>query len=338
MLDQTNINIFHLIPGHFKKVGQTGGGEWHGACPFCGGKDRFAVWPQSDNGGRWWCRQCGRSGDSVGFLMEYKSLDFKAACEQLRIEVPDLKTGQQTPRAPQPEVWASDLKDAPCFEKEWQWKAETFADACAATLWYAWEGSAGQYLESRGITKEMAVVANLGLNRDGYHDTWGRAEVFLPRGITIPWEIEGQLYNVRVRRRNADLAARPDLSKYASSKGCANGMYGIGQLCPGDTVYLTEGEFDALVLRRWLNEHRVQATTVASIGATSGARVVRWITRLMLAKKILLTFDNDGKSDTAAQYWMGALHPKAGWLKPTQKDVTEMWQRGELPLWIGEGV
>ncbi len=257
MIDQSTINIFNHIPGQFKKIGNTGGGEYHGPCPFCGGRDRFAVWPNGDNGGRWWCRHCNRGGDALAFIMEYQALDFNAACEVLRLDVPE-QPGQKTPRAPQPEVWASDLKDAPCFEKEWQWKAETFADACAAALWYAWEGSAGNYLESRGITKQMAVVANLGLNRADYHDTWGSVEVFLPRGITIPWEIEQQLYNVRVRRRNADLAARPDLAKYASPKGCANGMYGIGQLCPGDTVYVTEGEFDALVLRRYLREHDAQ--------------------------------------------------------------------------------
>ena len=26
-----------------KKAANTGGGEWVGACPFCGGKDRFRV-------------------------------------------------------------------------------------------------------------------------------------------------------------------------------------------------------------------------------------------------------------------------------------------------------
>ena len=36
-----------------KKVASTGGGGYAGACPFCGGRDRFRVQPEQ---GRWWCR------------------------------------------------------------------------------------------------------------------------------------------------------------------------------------------------------------------------------------------------------------------------------------------
>ncbi len=336
MLDQSGINILNLIPGAFKKVGQTSGGEWHGPCPFCGGKDRFIVHPNDGNGGHCWCRQCGKSGDSVGFLMEYKSLDFKAACEQLRLELPELQSTRQ-PRAPQPEVWASDLKDAACFEKAWQEAAYAFADACHAALMGDWQGAAGQYLEQRGITRQIALTAFLGVNLTDYHATWGSVEVWLPRGIVIPWEIDQKLFNVRVRRRNADLAARPDLSKYASPKGCANGMYRIGTVCPGQTVYVTEGEFDALVLNRYLNEHHIEQASVVSIGSSTGARVVRWATRLGLANKVILGFDNDTAGQSAANWWTMALHPKASWLKPWKKDITELWQAGELALYVGEG-
>ena len=35
--------------------------EHAGPCPWCGGRDRFVVWPA-----RWWCRQCERQGDATG--------------------------------------------------------------------------------------------------------------------------------------------------------------------------------------------------------------------------------------------------------------------------------
>ena len=43
--DQTNINLVELIGRDtvLKKVAATAGGEWHGACPFCGGKLRKRV-------------------------------------------------------------------------------------------------------------------------------------------------------------------------------------------------------------------------------------------------------------------------------------------------------
>jgi hypothetical protein len=42
-------------------------GEHSGPCPFCGGHDRFNVWPSE---GRFWCRQCGRSGDTIAYMVE----------------------------------------------------------------------------------------------------------------------------------------------------------------------------------------------------------------------------------------------------------------------------
>jgi len=45
-----------------KKVAGTAGGEWAGPCPWCGGNDRFRLWPNSDHP-RYWCRGCDRRGD-----------------------------------------------------------------------------------------------------------------------------------------------------------------------------------------------------------------------------------------------------------------------------------
>ena len=33
-----------------RKVAATNGGEWAGPCPFCGGDDRFRLWPQHPGG------------------------------------------------------------------------------------------------------------------------------------------------------------------------------------------------------------------------------------------------------------------------------------------------
>ena len=57
----------------------TNGGEYAGPCPFCrDGRDRFRVWPEKD---RYWCRQCNKSGDSIQYLRDVRSMDFKAAAE-----------------------------------------------------------------------------------------------------------------------------------------------------------------------------------------------------------------------------------------------------------------
>lgn len=63
---------------------RDGRDEYHGACPICGGKDRFIAWgsPRS----RWLCRQCshGRANDVISLWRNaHPGLGFRAACEQL---------------------------------------------------------------------------------------------------------------------------------------------------------------------------------------------------------------------------------------------------------------
>jgi len=47
MIAQTSIDLLQLVgDSGLKRVVATNGGEWAGACPFCGGRDRFRVWPE----------------------------------------------------------------------------------------------------------------------------------------------------------------------------------------------------------------------------------------------------------------------------------------------------
>ena len=58
-----------------KKVASTKGGEYHSACPACGGNDRFHVWPEQHGGnGSYWCRRCSKSGDNIQFLIDFEGL------------------------------------------------------------------------------------------------------------------------------------------------------------------------------------------------------------------------------------------------------------------------
>lgn len=74
------MNILDLIQadgGTLKRQATTNGGEYAGACFFCGGNDRFRVWPET---GRYWCRGCGKAGDSIQYLRERRGLSFIEAC------------------------------------------------------------------------------------------------------------------------------------------------------------------------------------------------------------------------------------------------------------------
>jgi hypothetical protein len=77
------------LPGiTLKRVAPTNGGEYVSPCPDCGGDDRFHVWPNEGSNGRFWCRQCGKSGDMIEFLRWQKGMSFKEACESVGKHLP----------------------------------------------------------------------------------------------------------------------------------------------------------------------------------------------------------------------------------------------------------
>jgi DNA primase len=67
-LAEQNVSLFH--------VSNHNGGEYAGPCPGCGGRDRFRVWPEQD---RYWCRRCGKQGDTIQYLRDFRGLTFREA-------------------------------------------------------------------------------------------------------------------------------------------------------------------------------------------------------------------------------------------------------------------
>lgn len=85
-----HIDIMDLIStsATLKKVSSTRGGEYAGACPFCGGKDRFHVWVQDNT---WSCRQCVDSNmtpqDAISYVARRDNVNFIEACNRLGIDL-----------------------------------------------------------------------------------------------------------------------------------------------------------------------------------------------------------------------------------------------------------
>lgn len=88
---EITLNILDLVRADgilVKRASTTNGGEFAGPCPLCqDGKDRFRVWPEQGDGGRWWCRQCGRSGDAIQYLIDYRKMNFREAAECVGKEI-----------------------------------------------------------------------------------------------------------------------------------------------------------------------------------------------------------------------------------------------------------
>ena len=93
------------------------GNGWNGPCPFCGGEngksDRFMIWPdrEKDLGhtcienhipGVFFCRHCGRTGDSIRYMMDMEGMSFREACAELGIsDMPVRPRRRPAPLEPQ---------------------------------------------------------------------------------------------------------------------------------------------------------------------------------------------------------------------------------------------
>lgn len=307
-----------------KRAASTNGGEYHSSCPFCGGTDRFAVQPK---GKGWSCRQCTPSWqDAIEYVKRRDGVGFKQAVETLGLPLDSQPRGKSNhrhidPNDPQPlgQDYIA-LNDG-----EWQESARRFCEASFDALWSADGRKALDYLLQRGISESVLESAGIGYNADESRPKWGLTEVWLPRGIVIPWTYAGKFWKVNIRRPSGD-------PKYIQPKGGANGLYNASAIQKDTTVVMVEGEFDSLVLQSF-----VPGIVPVATGTTSGARILRWVSLVGIASKIVLAFDVDenGAGDKAAAWWLEHLGELAVRLCPTAHDVTDMFRAGQdVAAWL----
>jgi DNA primase len=329
-----------------KKVATTGGGEYAGACPFCGGRDRFRVQPEQ---GRWWCRGCSdgsRWQDAIGYVRRREGLGFAEACERLGASPSELGS-TRTPRrwpasghAPRPRpappstvqaspptvVFAEDREPSPV----WRAAGMRFLEGAEAALWSAEGERARAYLHGRGLTDETLHAWRVGFQADDSRrdpaEQWGfptrgadgrPAWVRIPRGIVLPWLLDGQLWQLKVRTNRQQ-------PKYLAISGGHPCLFGADTLVAGELAILTEGEFDALLL--W--QEAGDLVGVATLGSCSKGVSTKALRYLLGCPRLLVAYDVDAEGDQGAER-LGQLSPRMRRLRPPLgKDVTAFWQAG----------
>lgn len=313
-----------------RKVAGTQGGEYAGPCPFCGGRDRFRVQPEH---GRWYCRQCGGEHwhDAIDFIQRRDQAPFDQAVEILAggLAMPS-SAAPLPPAQPTPTVAPS---------ARWQERARAFAEEAHAALWSDAGRPALRGLRARGLDDETIAAAGLGWNpQDLRQDraSWGlegKAPIWLPRGVVIPWVIGGEVWRVNIRRPRADIAQGGP--KYIGPAGMGNALYNADELHPGHPAVLVEGEIDALTIAQQAGD---LAAAVAT-GSTHGARRSKWAARLALADPVLVAYDADEAGEKAAGYWLAVLGDTAHRWRPAWDDANAMAQAGaDLRRWVAMGL
>jgi len=317
-----------------KRVTNSNGGEYAGPCPWCGGRDRFRVWPH-DKWPHYWCRQCGRRGDAIQYLRDFNNLTFSQACQMLGLSSSEISpTGPRTCPGRSPAMVENNWRAF--SDPGWQSAARDFL-VWAQGMLHSSKGKRGRdYLHERGLTDSVIEGACLGYNPQRRKERWGATWVELVPGIVIPWveKVESRrdppqacdrIWKVNLRRLDKKLP------KYQAANGSANGLYGVSSIFHNAVVVMVEGEFCALSLQVAAPQVAIPVAT----GSITNARLHRWIGHLSLASRIVVAFDAEDKADAAAIWWQEAFPDTAILLRPTRHDVNDMLMAGDdITSWL----
>ena len=177
--------LLELLPQdgiRMHRIANTHGGEYVGPCPLCGGVDRFHVWPQQGDGGRYWCRGCEKSGDVIQYLRDVRKLSYLQACLEAGKEPADLKRSFDWGRAANTEGQGHGRKWEPREIQppptEWIRKCSAFVDWCHEQLLK--EAKIMAYVKDcRGISEDTIKAFHLGWNPQNLsrgRESWGLEE------------------------------------------------------------------------------------------------------------------------------------------------------------------
>lgn len=343
------IDLLQLVTSAIKRVATTGGGEFAGACPFCGGVDRFRVQPNYPGGGRWLCRHCteGKWKNVIDYVIRSENLPddgkgFKAACALLG--GPNLPATKE--RRPPPATPAYQPPPA-----EWQESAWWALDKCQVHLWGDLGGAALDYLRGRGLEDDVIKTYRLGYSPGAkFGDLW------IPRGVVIPCIAGPEIWYIKVRLLPGDPCschackasmAGPGfcpscgtLNKYRGVKGNRPAaIFGADNLAGADWGVFVEGEFDVMILDQviTLETEARGKIGVATLGsATNRPDLATWGRYLIPLKRIYAIYDNDpaGQAGAAALAQLGE-RVTAAQLPEGAKDINDYYQAGgDLVLWL----
>jgi hypothetical protein len=348
-----------------KKVSSTGGGEWQGPCPACGGTDRFHVWPEKNGGqGAYWCRGCEKSGDAIQFLRDFEGKSFREACDYLNItmEEKDYHTKESGMRRTAP-VFQPATHQAPA--DIWQERAQKFVSWAQENLKQNKEVMA--WLAARGISAAAVDKYRLGWNpgkkgKDVYRprQTWGLPveiiektgkpkKLWIPIGLVVPYcpplagvsqsDGGGVVLRIRIRRPDEILERirreNPDKDppRYYVVPGSSMATMIIG--AERRVFVIVESELDAIAC--------CEAQDIAgaiAMGSSHAKPDAETYGILKQAKQILNALDYDKAGAQAMQWWKEQLGDNCErWPVPQGKDPGEAYQLGtDLKKWIEAGL
>jgi hypothetical protein len=351
------MNVLDLAMTHGlapKRVSSAKGGEFASSCPFCGGDDRFRIWPDQNSGnGSYWCRQCSKHGDRIQFVMDTKNIKFLEAC-QITGDTPADKSTKfvrsgfkGTPVIPvsKPESTYAPKKPAPSAEIAdpvlWAEHSAKLVSWAANRL----SGSPGEMvLRKKGITQDTAAKYRIGwISEDIYRtrESWGLPTImsektgkpkrlWFPAGLVIPHSIKfpdnSEKYDrIRIRRIEGE-------PRYYIIPGSSPAQLIVGQ--DNRCAVVVESELDAILLDQIIGDFtRIIAIGTSHAKPDTGASEV-----LSKASRILIALDNDDAGIKASAWWCEKYEKAILHQVPSGKDPSDAISYGvNLREWAISG-
>lgn len=288
------------------------GANYWGCCPFHNEKTpSFCVSPQK---GIFKCFGCGEGGDAITFLMKINNQSFaeviKDLAMQFGIELPQSKSGSKEYGEEKQQVKAILQKACDYYYNN----LLTLPEAKSAL----------EYLEKRGITRQIIDEYKLGYSKKGYTDLQNHFKSeFIPSvmeksGLTVKTEKGETVDRFRHRimipirdeagnviafgaraiesNQNPKYLNSPDTLLYNKSRV----LYGIdvakNEMIKEDYVVIMEGYFDVISAQA-----AGLKNAVASCGTALTVDHVKLIAKYSKSRKIYLAFDTDSAGLKATQ-------------------------------------
>jgi DNA primase len=278
------------------------GREFWACCPFHGEKTpSFSVSPGKQF---YHCFGCQKSGNAVGFLMDYDHMEFVEAIESLAaslgIEVPYEKGS--APSKPAQQTLEPMLQAMEHCSSYYQEQLKQSREAI-------------DYLKNRGISGQTAKTFGIGYAPPGWSNLDGDEKILVDTGMLVKKD-DGKQYDrfrhrlmfpIRDRRgRCIAFGGRvidpEDNPKYLNSPEStlfhkSDEIYGLYEMKTAvtniDRIYITEGYMDVVALA----EHGVE-TAVATLGTAINNRQIESLFRV--CKNLVFCFDGDAAGKKAA--------------------------------------
>ena len=301
--------------------------QWEGACPECGGTDRFRIPDHISQRG--FCRSCGKTFTAVDIVLSRYNISFKDALAVLA-EIMGVSESEaqyhhstDTITAPKPSERITDFQVLPDEPSDlWQQEVTEAVNHAHDVLMSNAGKKEREYLLSRGFTMDTLRKYRIGFNPNQYllkvTDSKGEP-IKASAGIYIPTFaklMDGEPYEslLRVKVRCEDWKYKANMKAYEEGTrerpnkywhikgGVSKSLFCADYARDFDTnenIIFTEGEFDAMTINQVAGDI-CRAVTFGShdnIGKTADY----WHAWFSAPSHIIVCFDNEKNDEKKAE-------------------------------------